>query len=41
MQIFLLFTENFRLTLYKSQVDNKEQIALVKGKIDPEVTCIG
>ena len=30
----------FRLNLYMSLVDNKKQIALVKGKIDPEVPVL-
>ena len=30
----------FRLNLYMSLVDNKKQIALIKGKIDPEVPVL-
>ena len=30
----------FRLNLYMSNVDNKKQVALVKGKIDPEVPVL-
>ena len=30
----------FRISLYKSQTDNKEHIALVKGKISPEIPTL-
>jgi 3,4-dihydroxy 2-butanone 4-phosphate synthase/GTP cyclohydrolase II len=30
----------FRINLYKSQTDNKEHIALVKGKISPEIPTL-
>ena len=31
---------NFRIHLYKSQTENKEHIALVKGKISPEIPTL-
>ncbi len=31
---------NFRLNLYMSLLDNKKQLALVKGKIDPEIPVL-